>query len=514
MRERRIPEPALALDDIQGNSIIGFRKDHQVFEFLHIDDSAAARRWLRQLLPEISDAAQVLGHNRLFRAARRGRRTAVEALSHAEPVVWTNIAFTAGGLRRLVTDGSVESFLDEAFRAGLAARSPLLGDPTDSAAVGHRSRWRYGGDNVVDAVLIVASDAANACHQHAARLATAATAGGWSSLYREIGAVLPGERHGQEHFGFRDGISQPAIRGRSASGARDTIARRDSGIADSRAVFARAGEPLLWPGQVLLGYPRQDPRDPLKVRQAETLGPLWATNGSYLVIRRLTQDVAGFWQFCRRRAVELGISSERFASLLVGRWPSGAPLVAAAVRDDPRLAADSARVNDFGFHTPTGTLPGDREGLRCPFAAHIRKVNPRDITTEQGGANDTLTRLFLRRGIPFGPAISRDATSAEAARAERGLVFAAYMSSIVDQFEFVQRTWANATDLPETSAGQDPVIGQRNRDGKRQRALRLRHPRTGTATIITIAREFVIPTGGSYFFAPSLTALRTVLSAD
>ena len=64
---------------------------------------------------------------------------------------------------------------------------------------------------------------------------------------------------------------------------------------------------------------------------------------------------------------------------------------------------------------------------RCPFAAHIRKTNPRI-----GVGNDT-TNLMLRRGIPFGPVWEEGQND----NAERGLLFTSYQSALKNGFQFV-----------------------------------------------------------------------------
>jgi Dyp-type peroxidase family len=224
----------------------------------------------------------------------------------------------------------------------------------------------------------------------------------------------------------------------------------------------------------------------------EVPGPAWAANGSFVVLRRLRQDVAGFWRFVRGAAGDLDVEPVWLASRLVGRWPGGAP-VELAEDDRPELA----RANDFGF------FADDAAGVRCPLAAHIRKVNPRDIPTEQGGANDTLTRLFLRRGIVYGPPVADPPAVRRDDGVDRGLLFVGHMASIVGQFEFIQSTWCNDVAKPEVGAGEDPIIG-RPKEGT-ARTIVLRHgPRP---VDLRLPRSFVTATGGGYFFAPSLSAL-------
>lgn len=64
--------------------------------------------------------------------------------------------------------------------------------------------------------------------------------------------------------------------------------------------------------------------------------------------------------------------SELFGARLVGRWKSGAPIDVTPLKDDPSLAADKQRNNDFDFKDSFD------DQTKCPFAAHIRKTNPRN----------------------------------------------------------------------------------------------------------------------------------------
>jgi hypothetical protein len=79
-------------------------------------------------------------------------------------------------------------------------------------------------------------------------------------------------------------------------------------------------------------------------------------DNSYLVCRRLRQDVAAFWEFATAAAAALGMPAVAFASLLVGRWPSGAPIMRTPAADDAALAGDtwanSPVQPNFGGHDP------------------------------------------------------------------------------------------------------------------------------------------------------------------
>jgi deferrochelatase/peroxidase EfeB len=52
----------------------------------------------------------------------------------------------------------------------------------------------------------------------------------------------------------------------------------------------------------------------------------WTDNSSYLVFRRLRQDVKGFWDFATTQAAKQRQSVDLFSAKLIGRYQSGAPL--------------------------------------------------------------------------------------------------------------------------------------------------------------------------------------------
>src|SRR5438067_1549343 len=169
---------------------------------------------------------------------------------------------------------------------------------------------------------------------------------------------------------------------------------------------------LVWPGEFVFGYPRQDPYDPSKPGQVADGGPSWTRNGSLLVFRRYRQDVSRFRDFLASTAHALSggagdVSPDLAAAKLVGRWRSGAPIVRAADADDPELAASDCAANNFAYATarppippgppdtcadPWPPAPADPRGVLCPHGGHIRKSYPRD---EVPGAQ---SHRLLRRG--------------------------------------------------------------------------------------------------------------------
>ena len=95
-----------------------------------------------------------------------------------------------------------------------------------------------------------------------------------------------------------------------------------------------------------------------------------------MVFRKLYQDAAAFRRYLATAAKTLYGSDDHYhqelvAAKMMGRWRSGCPLDLSPDKDDPAIAADPQRRNNF-------TYAGDDHGLRCPLGSHLRRVNPRE----------------------------------------------------------------------------------------------------------------------------------------
>ena len=516
-------EPVLAADEIQGNVVPGFGSLHQAFIGVRFDHGNVdgARRWLAGLIPSISTLAQVNdARNRRRRALRQG-------LPRPAGGQWTNVAFDGKGVALLAP--AADKVRDPSFTAGMGIDAGL-GDPSDTAHPGHPSRWVVGGspERTPEALVILGDEDAKRLRKRVAAVRSAVVAAGLGEpSYVEEGQVLDGDI---EHFGFRDGISAVGVRGRLSDGVRHYLTRRYVDPKDVRAMTdARPGQALIWPGQFVFGYPRQQSDDVLAPGPVARGGHDWMDDGSFLVLRRLRQDVAAFRRFVAEEGARRGIAPGRVAAMLVGRWPRGTAIVRNQEGDDADPMADRFSVNHFGFAEPVPAVavcsdplvqlepaavggrrapalrtvagaPGDRFGRVCPGFAHVRKVNPRDLSTDKGGPERTLTFQVLRRGITFGPPY--DAEPA----AERGLVFLCYQTSIEQQFRVLNTDWMNRTSGPEGDTGHDVLVGQ-GAAPTRERRGNLRADGPDPEPVRTSV-EWITPTGGGYFFSPSVRTLR------
>jgi Dyp-type peroxidase family len=574
-------EETLALDVIQGNVIDGgFNKDFQTILCLEISDATRFKVWLKAQIPFISRAAEVLTFNRLFKTIRK---------RHGEPVglkaTWVSISFSFQAVTLLTNAAEAAKFLDQAFKDGLAAHSQGLGDPTAAAAEGNPANWVVGGpQQEAHVLMLVAADDRGDMLTEVARIEESLfnlrdqngqhVPSGAQLIFREEGANLPAPLGGHEHFGNLDGISQPGVRGRISADPNDVLTpRQNSEKIDQHGnrTQGKPGQDLLWPGEFVFGYPAQEPlassledsKGAVK-KAVDGVEPHWTDNGSYLVFRRLRQDVAKFHQFLNYQAPALNTNPLLVSSKLVGRWESGAPTVRNPDVDNPAMGNDDCANNDFEFnrsddpkdskHGPNDcqdnfpddpkddatNLPPDNAatGKRCPFIAHTRKSYPRNDLTPGGGKDGeidkrigkseatTQTHRMLRRGIPYGSVSPSTPAEPIADTEDRGLHFLAYQTSIVNQFEFVTKNWVNNPNFSTQAAtghecggvlplGHDPIIGQSNNNGNRTRQFFIEltdDAGTERCEQLTAPEDWVIPTGGGYFFTPSIDALKSTLT--
>ena len=490
----------LELDEIQGNILGGFNKDFQDFLFLKVKNKANARAWIKANSEFVSTSSQVLAFNNAFKALKASGVSKPEGVIQAR---WLNIAFSASGLKALGISQTQSGAWPKDFAQGMAARAPAIGDAASPSAPEHWSGpFAPKARQDVHVLLLVAADSEADLNAHVQAFTAPAA---FAAAFTVVGVVEGRTRvdePGHEHFGFKDGVSQPGIRG--INPADDSLSNPNQG---------HPGQDLLWPGEFVLGYPTQknkadptvDGPNPHPGTPSHVGKAAWTDNGSFLVFRRLQQDVPGFHQQLAELAHQLGEPVDRMGAKLVGRYRSGCPLAALKMQPAPpppsptdpaflraELADNDALNNAFEFQD------NDPAGARVPLAAHIRKAYPRDEKLPGVKLDDsesvTQTHRLLRRGIPFGRSFG--AEEGGGANDPRGLLFLAYQKSIESQFEYVQQQLVNNAAFPVASAGEDPIISQTPSG-----------PFTCAGQTKPV-KHFVKTTGGEYFFVPSLSTLR------
>jgi Dyp-type peroxidase family len=433
--------PALETSDIQATVLrprpSPYRGEYIV---LRVGDIGQGREMLRRILPYVAPADEWW----------------VPSLPG-----WLGIAFTFEGLKALgVPQASLDSFPIE-FRQGMAARAAILHDFGANAP----GNWEYpfGTADMHVALAIYAQDEQNL--QRVLELArkTHHDLPHISVVYRMQFGELPG---GRNAFGFRDGLHNPQVEGSSPAGP-------------------AGNEAPIKAGEFVMGYPDE------KGETAQTPIPEELRhNGTFVAFRKFQMDVAAFRKYLRAQASSLE-EEELLAAKMIGRWRSGAPLVLAPDHDDPALGADTIRNNDFGY-------ADDMKGLKCPFSAHIRRVNPRDALKDDIVAVNL--HHFLRRGTNYGSPLPEGVLEDDGA--ERGGVFLLIGAHLQRQFEFVQSQWVTDGNFISHGTEQDPIIGNNEGDGV------FTIPKRPVRRRLQGLPRFVTVRGGEYCFMPGLQALR------
>jgi Dyp-type peroxidase family len=447
----------LDLEDIQGIIISGYNHLRAwSYHFLRFDSGSQSREWVQSI-------------EKLITTAYWGPPNYIH-----KPARALNVAFTYAGLKHLgLPEQTLGSFAQE-FNEGMNQkdRSRRLGDDPTT--------WEFGNSDSLHALLILQAvddedlqqfegEQVRNYQAHAIAGVTSITGGNSTSS--------------GEHFGFNDGISQPRIEG-----------------APGRAAV---GGDQIRPGEFILGYPNEynvlpsSPSiSPDECSRGSQLKPIeenkldFGRNGSYLVARKLEQNVPAFRKFLRVQAGDNPAEQEWLGAKLVGRWRSGAPLVLSPNADNK----DLYNRNDFDY---TST---DRNGFACPLGAHIRRSNPRDSLQPNSTESYRTSRRhrLMRRGVPYGRSLPQDVDDDGQAR---GFLFLCINADIQRQFEFIQQTWINDPKFNGLMSDPDPLLGPTPEDCVFTiQGWPVRRRLNGL-------QQFVTMRGGGYFFLPGIQAI-------
>lgn len=411
---RRLTEShgrSLELEDIQGNVLRGYGMPCAAHLFVRIEDAERGRRVLRSL------AERVTMEN------PGGWPGAVKP-------DWTlNLAVTARGLLALgLPEAVLETFPGEFLQEMEDRAARFLGDTGVSAP----EHWDEGLRGAAHALVMIhaagVAERSRAIADVEQRIAESQAA--ITIVHRDLTEVLEGAR---EHFGFTDGFSQPALAGGPIR------MRPGEGVP-----HGRSGWRPIRAGEFVLGYEDED--GGLPSAPAAPFG----LNGTFMVYRKLEQDVAGYRKLIRQRAAALGLDEETLEAKIVGRWRDGSPLVLSPLRPDPQIGSDPDRTSAFMYGK-------DPQGFACPLGAHVRRANPRDAL--EGGIERSRRHRIIRRGMTYGPPYA-GATDDEHSR---GLIFICFNASIHRQFEVIQN-WLLDGNPFGADDDSDFLLGRNNGD--------------------------------------------------
>lgn len=500
------------LADLQGNILEGHGRFHAVHLFVNFNKERIheVRRWISKFA------------NLRVTSAWSQVEQAVAFREHkVDAGVFGHFAMSAAGYKAL-------GFPEDRIPRGADPRErntvppspppdPTKGDYTDVFAAGMASRqpflldvpqkdWQAGYNDPhkpIHAMILLAADdpaemaavertvASELMHGELAEVI--ATERG-QNLKKQFYPEDPADGVAVEHFGYVDGRSQPLFLRRQAE-------QEDRQTGGS-----------FWDPRASLGI----------ILVPDSNGTPGSSFGSFLVYRKLEQNVQAFRSAERKLAAELDLPLELAGALAVGRFKDGTPVVLQPGNKTRPIP------NDFNYDC-------DPQAMSCPLHAHIRKANPRLESVKFGGPfaqtiEEELGHRIARRGIPYGGPLSESQKPEELPSRGVGLLFFCYQSDIWEQFEFIQRFWANNPLFVEPglggkaqpnypdATGIDAVIGQAipgttdpifdppaqgepPRHWPKEWGKRTREVKTDFA-------RFVKLNGGEYLFSPSIGFLR------
>lgn len=453
------------LTEIQGNILKKHGGNHEALLYLNFSvDTISIKKLLSEL--EITSAYQQYLDSEAYKKS-----------GGKELKTFKGLYLSHTGIDKLGCSGIPTS---QVFMESMKGRKTELNDPdfTD---------WEYSFQNEIDAILLLADDDLDQINSQVEKLRLE-----WGTAI-EINHIQYGVKRPLvndqtvEHFGYVDGISQPLFY-QSDFKSRTYINDKwqDVKLTENH-----------WSAEAPLSL--------VLVKEEGT-----GSYGSFLVYRKLEQNVKRFKESEERLAACLGLTGEAAeiaGAMMVGRFENGLPVVKLGSVTDPENPNED---NDFQYDQ-------DAYGLGCPFHAHIRKSNPRGDSKRFFAISEEEERShrIARRGITYDE-IGRDQKPEHEQGPEYpeggvGLLFMCFQSSIENQFEFIQRSWVNNNHFPKPFTGIDPVIGQGepHRDSLGNVAEQKWHSSVGGLEISSLS-GFVKMKGGGYFYAPSLTFLRNL----
>ncbi len=508
----KVPDTILA--DIQGGIVRSYgRVTHGALLLLAVNDLAAASTLLAWL---------------------QGNVTHGHVVGDSSPCApYCNVGFTVAGLRAMGLDEATQALFPEEFRQGMAARAGLNGDVRNN----HPRRWRLplrldGLNPPAASAAALTSTPANAANPTTSPItveldtvhlvlqmrclaanvsldlsvtdpAHPLHAAAQGFLQANPGVTLlaaqemlrrpyPGKPGlSKEHFGFADGVGQPAV----------------EADAEIDHVLNPANRAHL--GDVVLGHGNASDMpqaifDPNLPEVTKTRLE-WLTNGSFLVVRKYRQYVSRLDAAVQKTAADMaavlgGMSvdyTEIVYNKLMGRQRDGSPLV------------PSIGINNF-------TYAKDPQGQLCPLHSHVRLVHPRD-----NSSGNSRTPRIMRRGMSYGPEAPKAGSKGgnqAGGEADRGIVFLAYNANISEQFEAVQRWLTGGNSTGSTSSESCPIVGVPDNGYPRFFRFEYVDQKTGQSHVFRVQLEAATPIfdnpssltqleWGMYLFAPSISVL-------
>lgn len=471
-----IPEWMPLLSDLQANILLHHGKKFSRFLAIHFKSGAnnvqKALAWIEQVAPNVTSA--------------------IAQMEDPQHPVCT-FYLTWQGYRSLMLDHLAPAVNDNAaFAAGISGRTPFPkpDEPTNS--------FPGLGKEEIHALVMIASDMpdfrdVDGLHE----IAEITGHIDWAVVKTHDGILKKRQfNHKDEQgrpvpkvvewFGFRDGISQPLFFPDLSGNSSFT----EKSLMPLRAVLLK-----------------------------DKGGDQWCSAGSFMTFLKLEQNVRAFKQNADNIEKKItGISRERAEAYMMGRFHDGTSV---SLHDAPKNYIEKSPENDFSYLNvqkgPDGEMRSDHDGIRCPFAAHARKANPRD-------RNDSVT--IVRRGVLYDDRMPDGHEEKDVEwqdwpddlnqlpEKDLGLLFMSFQSNIGKQFEYILNRWMNNVYTGKQQTGVDMVTGTGLDHQFSTWFLPEQWGKGNVDNKVRFTAEDLKPCirflGGAYFFAPSRSFLKNV----
>jgi Dyp-type peroxidase family len=490
-------------------------------------DDGRLKAWLTKLIGRLTPARTQGSPGTGLKALKR-----LKDDGSVTPAI--NMALTRTGLENLGVGKEELSRFSIEFYEGMAPervgeseacfprRCNILGDTGENSP----QYWQWGGWNAngnIDGLLLLYAatetelekltdyemEQAQMCGVEFLEAVSANKNGGALILKGRLLYKRPGEKFVTEHFGFRDGISQPIIAGTSRELYKSSTFYKSKSTNERRRSPKEARMHVVRPGEFVLGYLNERgtwvsyssaSNSGARHSKATKEGPRdLARNGTYLVFRQLEQDVCAFNQAISMtarlvRGNDCLENREWVAARFIGRKQNGEPLIPPPFGS---IVPEEER-NDFLYYFE------DRFGLSCPLGAHIRRANPRDLVGPDPNTALRLSKMhrIIRRGRPYGKPLQEEAGNKDE---RRGMLFICLNADIAGQFELIQHSWINNGRFGGLYSETDPLL---NYPGEERILTIQRRPTSERVERVASLNQFVTVRGGAYFFLPGIQALR------
>lgn len=445
--------------DLQANIFISRRKNFVQMLFLHLgsdDDRSTLNRMLSQLANNSETATGI--HLTSYQ-----NQLDIRTPGQHQRSLFCNLFLTSNGLSKIhQKDDRWFPILDH-----------LRGNRQDLDGNLPHLQQKFTGDKSIDAVMILGHNSKDALPRIRRSFESEIFPRiGVEILFTEDAQVyrnkLMGDNRGRglvvEHFGYADGASNPCITAREFG------------------KFGVDGKTMdEW--NPVSSYKEFVVPEPI-VEGQETFG-------SYLVLRKMNQDVRQFNAVLKdiadkinqaRSTGEPKMTPQEVGALAFGRRRNGTSLERSSIYDSNGL-------NDF--HYPV-------DG-KCPFFAHARRMNDREVK-DQSGLPSTYQNPnpIIRRGITYGKRRLRYGsldTNAEP-DSEVGLFFLSFQNDIGRYQQILQNSWQGEID---------PILGHLDDPEKA-----LQHHIPGLSEPYEGFGKFVDLLGGLNLYAPSLSFFKNL----